>query len=184
MTREEAFSFLKQHLTKPNLLKHSLAVEAAMRGLAGYFHEDKGKWGLAGLLHDIDYEEVKGDPQRHSLVGAEMLQEKGLDSEVVQAVKTHNEAHHLPPQTLMAKALFCVDPLTGLIVANTLILPSRKIADLTIESVLKHFRQPSFAEGANREIISQSKDLLNLELPDFIGLVLKSMQGISTELGL
>ena len=184
MNREEAFSLLKQHITKPNLIKHSLAVEAAMRTLADYFREDKEKWGLAGLLHDIDYEEVEGDPLQHSLVGAEILKKHGLDNEIVEAVKTHNEVHHLPPQSLMAKALFCVDPLTGLIVANTLILPSRKIADLTVESVLKHFRQPSFAKGANREIISQSENLLNLDLAEFVGLVLKSMQGISAELGL
>lgn len=184
MNREEAFSLLKQYITKPNLVKHSLAVEAAMRGLADYFHEDKEKWGIAGLLHDIDYEEVQGDPLRHSLVGAEILKEYGLDDEIVQAVKTHNEIHHLPPQGLMAKALFCVDPLTGLIVANTLILPNHKMADLTVQSILKHFRQPSFARGANREIIGQSKDLLNLDLAEFVSIVLKGMQNISSELGL
>lgn len=184
MTRDEALDLLKRHLTNPNLLKHSLAVEAAMRALAKHFREDEEKWGLAGLLHDIDYEEVKGDSEKHSLVGAEILTEAGLDPEIVEAVKTHNEVHHLPLQSLMAKALFCVDPLTGLIVANTLVLPSRKIKDLTVGSIIKHFHQPSFAKGAKREIIAQASPLLHLDLNEFIEIVLRAMKSINQDLGL
>ena len=157
MTRDQALTLLKSHLKNINLLKHSLAVEASMRALAKHFQEDEDRWGLAGLLHDIDYEEVGGDPQKHSLVGAEILEGAGLDSEIVEAVKTHNEIHHLPPQTLMAKALFCADPLTGLIVANTLVLPSRQIQDLAVDSVLKHFHQSSFAKEQKERILANAK---------------------------
>lgn len=184
MIREEALALLKNHLSNSNLLKHSLAVESAMRFLARHFHEDEEKWGLAGLLHDIDYEEIKGDPEQHSLVGAEILKKAGLDLEIVEAVKTHNEFHQLPPEGLMAKALFCADPLTGLIVANALVLPSRKVKDLTVESVAKHFHQPSFAKGAKRETIAQCEEYLHLSLNEFIGVVLRSMQAINQELGL
>ena len=184
MIREEALSLLKLYLFQPNLLKHSLAVEAAMRSLAKHFQEDEEKWGLTGLLHDIDYEKVKGDSAQHSLVGAQILAEAGLEEEIVEAVKRHNEFHQLPPESLMAKALFVLDPLTGLIVANTLVLPSRKINDLTVASVLKHFQQPSFAQGAKREIIAQCEEFLHLPLKEFVEIVLKSMQAINGELGL
>ena len=103
---------------------------------------------------------------------------------IVEAVKTHNEVHHLPLQSLMAKALFCVDPLTGLIVANTLVLPSRKIKDLTVGSIIKHFHQPSFAKGAKREIIAQASPLLHLDLNEFIEIVLRAMKSINQDLGL
>jgi len=184
MTRAEALILLKNHLTNVNLIKHSLAVESAMRFLANRFDKDEEEWGLTGLLHDIDYEEVKGDPGQHSLVGAEILEKAGLDSEIVEAVKTHNEFHQLPPKSLMAKALFCADPLTGLIIANALVLPSHKIQDLTIDSVLKHFHQSSFAKGVKREIIARCEDYLHLGLSEFIDIVLRSMQSINQELGL
>ncbi len=184
MNREEAFKLLKTYLSQPNLIKHSLAVEAGMKALANYFQEDEERWGLAGLLHDIDYEKVEGDPQKHSLVGAKILAQAGLDEEIVEAVKRHNEVHQLPPETLMAKSLFVVDPLTGLIVANTLVLPSRKINDLSVDSVLKHFHQVSFAKGANREIIAQCEEFLQIPLEEFIGLVLRGMQAINKELEL
>ncbi len=131
MNREEAFKLVNGKIQNQNLIKHCLATEVCMMALAEHFGEDKEKWGLTGLLHDIDYEETKNDPDKHSIVGAEMLEKLGLDKEIVEAVKTHNEAHGIAPETKMAKAIFCVDPLTGLIVASTLVLPSKKIADLT-----------------------------------------------------
>ena len=184
MTREEALRLLKQNLFNQNLIKHCLAVESVMRALARHFQEDEDKWGMAGMLHDVDYEKTKDNPSQHSLVGAEMLEEAGLDKEIYQAIKAHNEAHGIPLNTLMDKALFAVDPLTGLIVAATLVLPSKKIADLTAENVLNRFHEKSFAKGANRKIIGRCEKLLNIKLEEFADIGLKAMQQISNELGL
>ena len=184
MTRGEGFNLLKQNLQNQNLTKHCLAVEAIMRALARHFSEDEEKWGLTGLLHDIDYEKTKDNPSQHSLVGAKMLEDLGIDKDICQAVKVHNEAHGIPPKTLLEKALFVTDPLTGLIVAATLVLPSKKIADLTPENVLNRFKEKAFARGANREIIKKSEELLNLKLEEFVKIGLKAMQKIAGELGL
>jgi hypothetical protein len=184
MTREEGFNLLKQNLQNQNLTKHCLAVEAIMRALAHHFGEDEEKWGLTGLLHDIDYEKVKDDLSQHSLVGAKILEDLGIDKDICQAVKVHNEAHAIPPKTLLEKALFVIDPLTGLIVAATLVLPSKKIADLTLENVLNRFKEKAFARGANREIIKKSEELLNLKLEEFIKIGLEAMQKIAGELKL
>ncbi len=183
MERKEAINLLKENLKNQNLIKHSLAVEAAMRDLAEYFGEDKEKWAICGLLHDIDYEKTKDNPNLHSQVGTEMLKNLGFDEEICQAVLTHNEAHDILPKTKMAKALFCLDPLTGLIVAATLVLPSKKINDLKLENVLNRFGEKAFARGATREIIQKCEELLNLPLEEFIKIVLSSMQKISNELG-
>ncbi|MCD6410404.1 HDIG domain-containing protein [bacterium] len=184
MTKEEAINFLKENIQAQNLIKHSLAVGAIMKSLAERFGENSEKWETCGLLHDIDYEKTKNEPEKHSLVGAEMLKEKGLDEEIVEAVKAHNEIHKIKPETLMAKALYVCDPLSGLIVAATLVLPSRKLKDLTVQNVLNRFKENSFARGANREIIKKCQDYLNLSLEEFIEIALKAMQGIAEELGL
>ena len=113
-----------------------------------------------------------------------MLEKLGLDEEICRAVLTHNEMHGIAPETLMAKALFCVDPLTGLIVASTLVLPSKKINDLKTENILNRFKENHFAKGANREIIGKCKEYLDIPLEDFIKIVLQAMQEISVELGL
>src|SRR6056297_3312869 len=123
MTRQKALDLLKENIKTKNLRKHSFAVEAVMKELADYFDKDKDKWGLAGLLHDIDYEKTKDEPEKHSIIGAKMLKEKGLDKEIVHAVKSHNKMHDIPLNSLMDKALFVSDPITGLIVAATLVLP-------------------------------------------------------------
>ena len=137
MNREEALELLKENLQNQNLIKHSLAVEVAMQALAIEFGEDHKKWALCGLLHDIDYEIVKDKMELHSRRGAEMLKDLGFDEEIYEAVLRHNEAHGMLPESLMAKALYCIDPLTGLIVAAVLVLPSKKIADLKTENILK-----------------------------------------------
>lgn len=183
MDREEALKLVKEKIKNQNLIKHSLAVEVCMRALARHFNENEKKWDLTGLLHDIDYEETKNDPNLHSIKGAEFLEKLGLDKEIVQAVKTHNEAHGISPETQTAKALYCVDPLTGLIVAATLVLPSKKLADLTVENILNRFKEKSFARGANREIILKCSEI-NLSLEKFVEICLKAMQEISDELGL
>ena len=184
MERENALKLLKENLKNQNLIKHCLAVEGAMRDLAKYFGENEDKWGICGLLHDIDYEKTKENPELHSKIGSEMLKDLGFDEEICDAVLTHNEAHGIEPKTLMAKALYCIDPLTGLIVAATLVLPSKKINDLTAENVLNRFKEKAFARSANREIIKKCEDLLNLSLEKFIEIVLVAMQKISEELEL
>ena len=183
MNRAEALFLLKENLRNVNLIKHSLAVEAVMKKLAQKFGEDEDKWALAGLLHDIDYEETKNNPQEHSLKGAALLEEKRLDSEVVKAVRAHNEIHNIPRETKMAQSLYCVDPLTGLIVAATLVLPDKKIASLTAENVLNRYKEKSFARGANREVISACKEL-DLTLEEFAKIGLEAMQAINNEIGL
>jgi putative nucleotidyltransferase with HDIG domain len=184
MTSQEALNLLYTKIKNKNLLKHSFAVGVAMEELAQYFGEDKEKWLICGLLHDIDYEEIKGNPRLHSRVGAEFLENLGLEKEICQAILSHNEFHKISPNSKMAKALFCVDPLCGLIVAATLVLPSKKINDLKLENVLRRFKEKSFAKGANREQITKCQEYLNLPLEKFIEIVLFSMQKISKTLEL
>jgi len=184
MERQKVLDLLKGNLKNNNLVKHCLAVEAAMRKLAEHFNEDEEKWGTCGLLHDIDYERTKGDAKLHSKVGSEMLKDLGFNEEICQAVLTHNEAHNIEPETLMAKALYCVDPLTGLIVASTLVSPLKEIKGLKTENVLKRFKEKAFARGANREIIAKCQELLDLNLEDFTKIVLSAMQDINEELEL
>jgi len=184
MTREEGLKLLKENLFNQNLIKHSLAVEAIMRALARHFDVDEEKWALAGLLHDIDYDKVKDDLSQHSLLGSKVLEDLGIDKDICQAVKVHNEAHGIPPQTLMEKALFVTDPLTGLIVAATLVLPSKKLVDLTTENVLNRFKEKAFARGANREIIKKCEELLGLKLEEFVKIGLLAMQKIGAQLAL
>ncbi len=184
MERIRAIKLLKENIKSENLIKHSLAVGAVMKKLAEYFDEDSNKWEIVGLLHDIDYEITKDTPEFHSKEGAEMLRKLGLEEEICQAVLTHNEIHNILPETKMAKALYCVDPLTGLIVASTLVLPSKKIKDLTLENVLNRFKEKSFAKGANREIILKCQEYLGLTLKEFIEIALEAMKEISNDLGL
>ena len=136
------------------------------------------------LLHlNLDYEETKDDPDKHSILGAEMLEGLGFESDITQAVRSHNEMHGIAPETPMAKSLFCVDPLTGLIVAATLVLPSKKINELTVENILNRFKEKAFARGAKREIIAKCSDI-GLSLEQFVDICLRAMQGISVDLGL
>lgn len=184
MKKEEALKILNENIKNQNLIKHSLAVAAVMAALGEFFNQDKEKWEIAGLLHDIDYEKTKDNPNQHSLIGARILEELGADKEICQAVKVHNEAHGIKPQTLMEKSLYVVDPLTGLIVAAALVLPSKKLTDLNVENILNRFKEKAFARGANREIIKKSEEFLNLKLEEFVKIGLQAMQKISNQLGL
>lgn len=184
MTREEAINILNKKIFNKNLLKHSLAVAAIMKDLAEYFKEDKEEWELSGLLHDIDYEETKNNPTKHSILGAEYLKSLGFKNSFCDAIKTHNEAHKIIPESLMAKALFISDPMSGLIIASTLVLPSRKIADLSLENIINRFREKSFARGVNREIIKKSQDLLGLKFEEFGTIALGAMKKIEKDLEL
>jgi uncharacterized protein len=184
MEREQALLMLEDKVKTLNLIKHCFACEAAMKELARYFQEDEEKWGLTGLLHDIDYEETKDNLAEHSLKGASYLKEQGIEDDIVEAVRTHNQIHGLSPESKMAKALFCVDPLTGLIVATTLVLPSKKIEEVSVDNILNRFKEKGFARGANRETIKKCESLLGLSLEEFVSLVLKGMKSVSHDLGL
>ncbi len=154
-----------------------------MEALAKHLGEDPEKWGLAGLLHDIDYDKTADSPEQHSMIGADMLAELGVAPDIVYAVRVHNEVHGLPRNTLLDKALYAADPLSGLIVAAALIHPERKLAAIDVPFLINRFHEKSFARGASREQIETCTEL-GLSLEEFMGLALRAMQAISTELGL
>ena len=183
MRREEVLDSVKANVENENLIKHMLATEAIMRALAQRLGEDEEEWGLTGLLHDIDMELTGGDMSQHSKLGADLARELGASDGMVHAILCHNEAHGIPLETKLDKALFCVDPLTGLIIAAALVRPDKKLAGLEARSVIKKFKEKGFAAGANREQISQCSEL-GLELDEFIGLGLTAMKGIAVDLGL
>jgi hypothetical protein len=183
MKREEALNLMKENIKQKNLRKHCLAVEAVMAELADYFEKDEHKWRLAGLLHDIDYEDTADKPEKHSLIGAEILEEMGMEDKIVKAVRAHNGMHDLPRESLMAKALYAADPLTGLIVASALIHPDKKLESLDTEFILNRYSDNSFAKGADRDVIASCKEM-DLELKKFISISLTAMQDISDDLGL
>ena len=185
MIRNEALGLIQQYVKNGNSIKHMLAAETIMRALARRFGENEEIWGLTGLLHDVDMEiaDYRNNPEKHGLVGAEMLENAGVDKAIVEAVKAHNPLTGKHPETLMEKAIYCADPLTGLVVAATLVLPSKKMAELTSESVLKRFREKSFARGVNREILLSCSEI-GLALEEFVDIGLKAMQAISGDLGL
>jgi len=183
MTREEALESIKTNVENENLVKHMLATEAIMRALARRLDEDDEEWGLAGLLHDIDMELTEGDMSTHSKLGADLAAELGASEEIARAILCHNERHGIPRETKFEKALFCVDPLTGLITAVALVRPDKKLAGLEAKSVKKKFNQKSFAAAVDREQISLCSQI-GLELDEFIELGLEAMKGIAGELGL
>jgi putative nucleotidyltransferase with HDIG domain len=183
MDREEALDSIRDNVENKNLIKHMLATEAIMRALARRFGEDEVEWGLTGLLHDIDVELTDGDMSSHSRLGADLARELGAGEAITHAILAHNERHGIMLETKLDKALFCADPLTGLIVAAALVCPDKKLAELGVSSIKKRFKEKSFAAGANREQITRCVDI-GLELDEFIGLSLKAMKGIAAQLGM
>ncbi|MBU4350926.1 HDIG domain-containing protein [Candidatus Parcubacteria bacterium] len=185
MTRNEALNLVRQYVKNENSVKHMFATEAIMRALARRFKEDEEIWGLAGLLHDMDIEIVdwKTHPEQQGAVGAKMLEEMGVDTIITNAIRAHNEATGKTRDNLIEKAIYAADPLTGLIVAATLVLPSRKIGDLIPENVLNRFKEKSFARGARRDAIASCTEI-DLSLEEFAKIGLEAMQEISSDLGL
>lgn len=187
MTREEAIELLYSKLHNQNLRRHCLAVEAVMRALARRLGGDEEKWGLVGLLHDGDYEATRDEPEKHTLMMYEWLKEKGVtDEDLLNAILSHNYAHtgQNPPSSPVEWALYCCDDLTGLIVAVALVMPDRRIASVTVESIMKKWKQKSFAAGVNRDQIEECEDRLGISLEEFIEIALTAMQSIAKELGL
>ena len=183
MKREEALSLVKEEVKNKNLLKHMLAVEAVMRRLAGELGEDEELWALAGLLHDLDYDKTVDNPEQHGLLGAQILEERGLPEALIQAVKAHNPALGVERRTPMDKALYAADPVTGLLVAAALVHPQKKLAAIDLEFVMKRFKEKSFARGADRGQIETCREL-NLSLEQFLALILEAMQSFAADLGM
>ncbi len=183
MNREEALESIKANVKNKNMVKHMLATEAAMRALAERLGEDEEEWGLTGLLHDIDVELTEGDMNSHSKLGADLIRELEGSEAIAHAVLSHNETHGISRETKLDKALFCTDPLTGLITAAALVRPGKKLAGLEAKSVMKRFKEKSFAAAVNRQYIAQCSEI-GLELGEFTALGLAAMKGIAADLGL
>jgi putative nucleotidyltransferase with HDIG domain len=181
MTRDEAVALVEQNLAEDNLRKHTYAVESVMRALARRFGEDEDVWGLAGLLHDIDYAQTKDDPDRHGLVTAELLKEKGVDDLVIAAVLAHNDK--APRDSNLNRAIACADPVTGFVIACALVRPEKQLAAVKVKSLKKRWKEKRFAAGASRERMAIHEEL-GLERDEYLGIALEAMQGIADELGL
>lgn len=186
INRQKAWELLNSHMKNQNLIRHCLSVEVVMIALAKHFNEDEELWGIVGLLHDGDYEEVKDDVKMHTIKMAQWLKEAGETNEdLLSAILSHNFSHtgQNPPKNNLEWSLFCCDELTGLVVAVALV-KDKKLVHVDVDSVLHKFPAKHFAGGVKREQIAMCKEKLGIELPDFIGIALKSMQEIHELLGL
>ena len=184
MKREEALGLLKEYVKNDRMIIHSLCSEAVMRSLAKRLGRDEEKWALAGLLHDLDVEITNAEPTVHALKTAEILQEKGLDPEIVDAVRMHNErATGLARSKEFQHALAAGETVTGLIYATALVYPDKKIALVKTRSVTKRMNEKAFAASVNRDHILECEKI-GLPLEEFVDISIKAMQEISDEIGL
>jgi uncharacterized protein len=184
ITRPEALTLLKTHLKNERLIAHCIAAEVIMRSLALHFGEDEDQWGLAGLLHDLDYELTDEDPSRHGAIAADILASKGVAPEIINAVKKHNaEGLGLTRTTVFEHALTCAETITGLIVATALVYPDKKLTSVKLKSVTKRMKTKHFARAVNRERIMECEKI-SIPLNEFVTLSLKAMQSIAEQLGL
>jgi putative nucleotidyltransferase with HDIG domain len=183
MNRDDALAIVNEYVKNPNLVKHMLAVESAMRFYARKFGEDEEKWAVAGLLHDFDWE-IHPTMEEHPLAGEPILSEHGVPEDIIHAVLSHANHTGIPRETLMEKALFACDEVTGLITAVALVRPSRALYDLKVKSVKKKWKDKSFAAGANREEIEQGAEEFGIDLWEHVANVIKAMDSIAEELDL
>ena len=183
ITRNQAWEKVNQLISNPNLIKHCLAVEAAMTAYAEHFHitdQDKVQWAIAGLVHDADYQQY---PQQHPQKVIDWLKEQAVGEDLINAIAAHGFDFKIPANTLMAKTLRAVDELTGLIIAVALV-KDKQLANVTLESELKKWHQKHFAAGVNREDIEKGAAEINIPLEEHIQIVLQGLQKISSILGL
>ncbi len=183
MNREEAWHLLSEYTNKDGLIKHALAVEAAMKAYAIKFNENEDIWGIIGLIHDFDYEKYP-DLNDHPFKGAEILRSHQVPDDWIQAILGHASHSGVPRKTLMAKTLFAVDELCGFIMAVAYVRPSRKLAEVEVKSVKKKMKDKAFARQVNREEIREGAVALGIPLDEHIDFVIKAMQAISDKLGL
>ncbi len=185
-TREEAWQLLTEWTQSESLRHHALAVEAGMRSYARLYGEDEELWGITGLVHDLDYERHPdmNAPDGHPRTELALFQKLGWPEELIDAVAGHAKHTNVPRTTLLAKALYAVDELTGLITAVALVRPSKNIADVKVKSVRKKWRDKSFAAGVHRGDIEEGCADLDVDLSEHIGRVLEAMKGIAADLSL
>ncbi|MCF8057319.1 MAG: HDIG domain-containing protein [Desulfocapsa sp.] len=183
ISREQALDLIHEHIANRNMINHCLASEAVLRSLAGHLGEDEEKWGLAGLLHDLDAES-QPDLATHTHETVHILKERGVDPEIIEAIRLHNEkAHEDSRRTTFQHGLAAGETITGLVVAAALVYPDKKLASVKPKSVRKRFKEKAFARGANRDIIAECTHL-GLEVNEFCDLALGAMQQIAEEIGL
>jgi putative nucleotidyltransferase with HDIG domain len=183
MKRDEALSLVNHYVKNRNLVNHMLAVEAAMRHYAQKLGEDEETWAITGLLHDFDWE-IHPTLEGHPMAGEPILRENNVPEEIIRAVLSHADHSGLPRLTLMEKALYACDEVTGLITAVALVRPSCSLYDLTSSSVKKKWKDKAFAAGANREEIAAAAQEFGVELWQHVDEVILAMRKIASELGL
>lgn len=184
MSREATFASLKEHVKTDNLLKHCLATEAIMRSLAIRLGEDPDDWGLVGLIHDLDYDMTKEQPETHTVVAADILRKQGIPDDYIVAIMSHNEAvpgtcRSSPLEHLLAAA----ENITGLIVAAALVLPDKKLASVKTKSLRKRMKEKAFARTVDRSAIMECEQV-GIPIDEFLQISLEAMQKISDDLGL
>lgn len=186
--RASAMALMQEYTASESLRKHMLSVEAAIRAYATRLGEDPERWGLAGLMHDFDYErfpnETHSATEEHPAHGVRLLRERGYPEDVLQAILGHAHYTGVARETAMAKALFAVDELTGLITATALVKPSRSVHDVDARSVRKKMKDKAFARGVSREDVVQGAQELGVDLDEHIQLVIGAMQSCAADLGL
>lgn len=183
MTRDEAWELLEEYLKAPHLIRHSLAVEAAVRGYARKYGADEEEWGLAGLLHDFDYE-IHPTADEHPAAGKPILEQRGVPEEVIYAIQSHADYLEIPRVHLLDKVLYAVDELSGFVMAVAMVRPSRSLADVSVKSVKKKLKDKAFARNVSREEIRHGADDLGVPVDEHIGNVIDSLSGVASELGL
>ena len=183
LTRQAAWELLREYTKSENLIKHALAVEAAMRWYARRYGEDEELWGIIGLLHDFDYERWPNAPD-HPEQGAAVLRSLGYPEDVIQAIRSHADYLNLPRERLVEKVLYAVDELTGFITAVALVHPNKSLAEVEVRSVRKKMKDKAFAAAVSREGIVRGAEELGIELDEHIGNVIAAMREVAPELGL
>ena len=186
MNREEAWAIVTEYTASDSLRKHMLSVEAAMRAYAPRFNGDAELWGVVGLLHDFDYERYPDVAAAgHPVIGSRLLRERGVSEEIIRAILSHaTEVTSVERITPLEKTLYAVDELTGLITATALVRPSKNIADVTVSSVRKKWKDKAFAAAVDRTEIEHATAALGMPLDEHIGVVLQAMQAIAPTLSL
>jgi len=184
MNRASALAIVREFVKNENLIRHMLAVEAAMAAYAQKHGEDEEKWRVTGLLHDFDWE-IHPTAEEHPALGIPILRERGVGDEILDAIMGHGSHTGTPRTTLLAKALFACDEITGLITTTALVRPSKKIADVEVNSIKKKWKDKTFAAGVNRAEVEQGARELGVELwEEHVPTILKAMQNIAPDLGL
>ena len=183
MNRDITLDFLSRHVKTDMLMKHLLSVEASMRGYARKYGEAEERWGIAGLLHDFDWE-ICPTPESHPTYGAEMLRKAGYPEDIIRAVLTHGEHTGIPRESLMEHTLFAVDELSGFIQAVALVRPNKSLGEVTPRSVRRKMKDKAFAKDVNREDIQKGADELGVDLDEHITFIVESMKPVSTRIGL